>query len=393
MQSLTLKPGQLPPIIEVPSSKSYANRALVLASLKKERVKLLRMPQASDVTHLISALKKVGLDIEVNPESVEVLNSFPGCEKKEGAKIEVGEGGTTARFLASLLCLGSAPYTLILGERLKERPWDEFLHLIHSLGVKAELKNNELFIQGPLNLSSSLEIDCSRTTQFASGLQLALAYTECKVVPVRMNSSQSYWKMTEHLIEKFQTLNEFEIPLDWSSASYPMVFAALKQEIFFPHLKIDPFQADAKLSDILKKLGSVKEEKEGLRVAPLTGAHSFKLDVSDCLDLVPSLAFLFSHIPGHHILSGIENLKHKESDRLLEVQNLLKIFHRKTQSDSHQLEIFGSSEILKETVHLVFPDDHRLVMTGALFLRFHAGGTLLPIEAVQKSYPSFFSLF
>jgi 5-enolpyruvylshikimate-3-phosphate synthase len=41
---------------------------------------------------------------------------------------------------------------------------------------------------------------------------------------------------------------------------------------------------------------------------------------------------------------------------------------------------------------LELPDDHRMIMSAALFLRFHQGGSVSPAEAVEKSYPEFFSL-
>jgi 5-enolpyruvylshikimate-3-phosphate synthase len=43
-------------------------------------------------------------------------------------------------------------------------------------------------------------------------------------------------------------------------------------------------------------------------------------------------------------------------------------------------------------VDLDLPDDHRMVMTGTLFLLYHNGGTIRPAEAVNKSYPSFFEI-
>jgi 3-phosphoshikimate 1-carboxyvinyltransferase len=183
------------------------------------------------------------------------------------------------------------------------------------------------------------------------------------------------------------------VPLDWSSASYPMAFAALNHEVFFPGLVPDKYQADAKLFQILTELQSIKERPEGISVHPILAPKRITLDVSDCLDLVPTLSYLLAHVPGEHTLTGFKNLVHKESDRLQEVLALLKIFERETLLTESHLKIFGSDRRLMEAKKLQFPDDHRMVMAGTLFLRHHGGGEVSPVDAVKKSYPDFFKLF
>lgn len=392
MKSLKVKAGQLPSIIHVPPSKSYANRALILAAIKTEATTIKNLPQASDVTFLLKALKQIGLQLSEGKDQVTIQNSFPACEIKEGCTIEIGEGGTTARFLASLLILGSEPYHLILGERLKDRPWDEFIKLVKKFGGKAKLHGHKLSLQGPIQIPEKIEVDCSETTQFASGMQMAFAFSSHEIVPLNLSSSESYWEMTKSMIVTLKQSHEYIVPMDWSSASYPLAFGALKQNIFFPGLKYDAFQADAKFLEILKQLGSIQETPEGIKVKPSQMAMDFNIDVSDCLDLVPALSFFLSHIEGTHLLKGVKNLVHKESNRLNEIMKLLEEFGFKATSDGSALQIEGSSTLRSIPVDLELPDDHRLVMAGALFLRYHQGGSVSPASAVNKSYPDFFSL-
>lgn len=393
MTSLNISPGGVPSVIRLPSSKSYGNRALILAALKPSSVILRNLPKATDVTFMLEALKKLGLDIKVADSEIQIQNSFPLCEKAQGAEIEVGEGGTTGRFLASMLLLGSAPYTLILGDGLKQRPWDEFIKLAQDLGAKASLQDNKLLIQGPIKTLEELEVDCTRTTQFASGLQLALAYLPTVVVPQKMSSSESYWEMTKQMTRHFKQNDEYEIPLDWSSASYPLAFGALKQEVFFPGLFPDRFQADSKFFDLLEKLEAVERLPGGIKVHPTNFNGSLGIEVSDCLDLVPTLAFFLSHMAGRHELKGIENLVFKESNRLQQTLDLLNKVGVKAQCDQHSLWIEGRSPLNFGAIDLVLPEDHRMVMAGALFLRAHQGGTITSADAVSKSYPEFFGLF
>ncbi len=376
----------------LPSSKSYANRALILGALRGNSFHIQNLPKASDVQFLVDGLKQLGLIMDQKGSDLWVRNSFPACETTETV-IEVGEGGTTARFLAALLLLGKKKHTLILGERLSERPWQEFIDVVQAMGGFAKLEGPELVLQGPLTVKKTLEIDCSRTTQFASGFQLALALTDCQVIPLHMKSSISYWKMTEKMIADLREKKTYVVPLDWSSASYPVAFAALKQEYFFTMLKRDEFQADSKFLDLLTKYDLVTELTNGIRITPKKFSADITLDVSDCLDLVPTLAFFLSHIPGQHCLKGIDNLAFKESNRIQEVIKLCQAFDRTCQLDGSSLRLVGFEKLKNTKVDLALPDDHRIVMAGTLFLTFHSGGSISPCEAVHKSFPDFFQLF
>lgn len=392
MQIFSTNPGKIKEEVHVPPSKSYANRALIVASLKRQAFTIKNVPQASDVAHLVKCLEAIGLDIERSDDSIRVMNSFPECEKEANIRLFVGEGGTTARFLAVMLLLGRSRYELILGDRLKDRPWQEFLHVARDLGGKCELKGNSLIIQGPVVFPEILEIDCRRTTQFASAFQLLCICRSIRVTPLYLHSSQSYWSMTEKMLEECHRNDKYTVPLDWSSASYPLAFGALNHEIFFPALKPDLYQADSKLFDLLMKFDCLIQTEQGIKVRPTSDDRAIILDVSDCLDLVPTLGYFLAHIEGKHVLSGIENLIYKESNRLHEVMGLVRNFQRDVDHDQHQLTIWGKRERIKSRKTLSFPDDHRLVMAGTLFLLHHGGGEVSPATAVDKSYPGFFNL-
>lgn len=390
MKSLKVSKGLLNSEINLPSSKSYANRVLILAAVLPNSPLIHQLPTASDVTNLLNCLKVVGLKIDDENNVIKFSNTFPSCETTS-KEMDVGDGGTTARFLAAMLLLGKQSYTLKLGKRLKDRPWQEFIDLVHSLGAKAVLNNDKLTIQGPVKIPASLEIDCSKTTQFATAFQLIAG--DSKIVPLNLKSSASYWQMTEKLLEEMKGRENYIVPLDWSSASYPLAFGALNQEISFPGLHDDQYQADSKFLKILNMFEAISYAKDGsITVHPAKKHISLNYDVSDALDLVPALSFFLAHIPGKHQLSGIQNLIHKESDRLNEVITLLGLFGKKASTDGMTLIIEGNSSLVNEFQELVMADDHRMVMTATLFLLHHHGGTVSPADAVEKSFPDFFKL-
>lgn len=393
MTTLKLSAGGICSVVQVSGSKSYANRALILAALKPGSFTIHDLPAASDVGFLLGALPQIGLEMTRVSETVTFINSFPDCENPSGAQLEIGEGGTSARFLAALLLMGKAPYELILGPRLKQRPWQEFIDLANSLGAKVRLVDNRLFLQGPIRLPPKLTVNCRNTTQFASGLQMATAFSGTEVLPEGLESSQSYWQMTQALIDIIKATNEYVVPKDWSSASYPLAFASLNQAVFFPGLFRDSYQADEKICELLEKMQVIHYRSDGIEIKPRHINLDINMNVSDCLDLVPTLIYLLSHIQGNHILTGFHNLIHKESDRLSECCKLLSTFGVPYDIKDNKFSIQGSDQLKASTLNLVMPDDHRMVMAGALFLRHHAGGDISPQEAVKKSYPEFWTLF
>ncbi|MDD0854391.1 hypothetical protein HBN50_14860 [Halobacteriovorax sp. GB3] len=383
--------------IEVPSSKSFANRALVLAALKKEAVTLENIPLSSDVELMIDCLKKIGLEITQSPNRICVVNSFPECEKETQVVLETGEGGTTNRFLIPLLSLGSSEYIIEPKGHMRKRPMKPLYETLiqHGVFVESE-KDHWLKIKGPFQVEeSTIEVDCTQTTQFATGLALALSKLGLDVIPRGLSTSESYWKMTLDLIEKVKASNHLLIPVDFSSLGYPIAMALHCGEVTITNChEIDEFQADSVLIEIVKKMGgTISFSKEGLIISK-SQLNGLEIDCSDCPDLVATLAFLCSYAKGESLLKNIEVLKYKECDRILETMRILDAFgitHELNSSNGMSLKIQG-----RKSHHQYVPftpeDDHRMVMVSYLFMRANGGGELGRIEAVEKSFSNFFDV-
>ncbi len=130
--------------IEIPSSKSYANRALVLGALIGEHFKVSNVPTSSDVQNLLKCLKQIGLNIiEINNDVI-FSNSFPSCEieTNEIITLNTGDGGTTNRFLMALLALGKNTYELVPTEKMIDRPMTELVEVLRELDVQINSNND-----------------------------------------------------------------------------------------------------------------------------------------------------------------------------------------------------------------------------------------------------------
>lgn len=394
MKQVSVKPFNKE--ITVPYSKSYLNRALILASLNPLQVTIHGNSESTDVTNLINCLKRIGLEIEDKRDKIIVKNSFPQCEKSSAEIIELHtyDGGTTTRFLLPLLALGKNSYRVFASERMLERPLSETFRVFDLMNVRNNKDEKSIWIQGPAILPESIIINCSQTTQEATAFLLAFSRSNLKINITNDQYSKSYLEITYGMLEN-KDQQDFYPPRDFSSISYPITLAALTGKILIKDcLSLDTKQADSKLINLLQQLGfPCQFTDQGLIVSKRDSYLGFRMNCGNCLDLVPTLAFLAAYADSASTLTHIKNLQYKESNRLRAIEDMLKTFHIKYSYDENkdELVIEGKGKLMGPT-DLKVVDDHRIVMMGYLFLRKNNGGTINNVEAVKKSFPDFFEM-
>ncbi len=298
--------------------------------------------------------------------------------------------------MLAMLARGQNSYIVRPDPLFLKRPIDDFLAQLSSLGVYVEKGEDYIKIKGPIKFEGDqLIIDSAISSQFASAFALSLADKDIKVVAKNLEASEKYLALTYHLIEKFKNgIRKFSVPLDFSSLSYPLALAALNGEVRVENYQgRDFYQADSTFIEILQKIGAdIFEGNDHLVVRKSSNLKSLEIDCSKCLDLVPTLSFLFSYIPGKTILKNIKALSYKESDRIIEILKLLNLFKIENRLlDNFDLEIIGTSQ-KSPFVEYDAPKDHRMIMTAYLFMRLNEGGIIKNFKAVDKSFPEFFQL-
>lgn len=386
--------------IVVPTSKSYANRVLILAALSKEPVTINQVPRSTDVETMLSLLGQIGLEIVREGDKVQILNSFPECESGENMTLETGDGGTTNRFLLPFLARGKSEYTLESKGHMRNRPMEPLIKSIRSLGPEVSQGGEKFWIKvkGPYSEDAKeVEIDCKDSTQFLTGLSLATADKNITVNALNLEASLSYYLMTKNLIEEFMAQKtEWVVPVDFSGLSYPLALACTLGGVEVKNCQeIDSFQADSIFLQILEEAGAEPEFKEGsLFLKKPEFLMPFEADGSKSPDLVPTLAFLAAYASGASIIRDIEILRHKESDRVEEVLSLLETFciEHEFDKEKHNLIIYGDPTKKIGSVEYYPPEDHRIVMVAYLFMRMNSGGKLHNFEHVKKSFPDFFKV-
>ena len=392
----------------IPASKSYCNRALILAALKG-RMGVKPLAKSSDTEHLIKALKDVGINLKIKDNGIYFLDSFFEAETKNKKQklisINAFDGGTTSRFLMALLACGKNPYFLILNNEMLKRPMDDLINALKFLGaeIKPYQQNDQagFFIQGPLtklnnNENVCVEIESKKTSQFYTALQLiTLKYPNLSVIAKNLKNSKKYAQMTDEILKLAKLNDDLNVANDFSSLGYLVAFLSLSGGGVIPRVyELDHEQADSALFSILKEANAdIIINESGIRVSGSRDSlKPFIADASLYPDLIPTLVFLAAHIEGKSEFKNLEILTYKESNREKELVFLLELFGVEHIFDStnHYLQIYGSKSKTYRAIDYYPPNDHRMIMTAALFMRLNYGGLLYKAQHVKKSFPDFF---
>ena len=331
--------------IELPISKSIANRLLIL--------------QATHGDELMPVSDSMPDDVRIMSEAIRLLG-----ERRE-ARIDLGNCGTAMRFLTAY-CAQLEGQTIILDgvERMHHRPIGQLVDALREIGADIQYLGEEGFpplrIKGcTLDKHRIVTINNPLSTQYISALLLIGAN-------VITNSTSPYIYITQEVIKQYQ-LSPFSyhisVEKDWSSAAFWYEYVALHGgEITLLGLSRDSLQGDKVVADIFAHLGvrttytaeGVVISSSPLHPTPYTLHHDF----SACPDLYPAIALTCERLGVELHATGVESLPLKESDRLRAVRE-----HR---TDA----------------------DHRMAM--ALLI---AGYEVDDTACISKSYPNFIEHF
>jgi len=152
------------------------------------------------------------------------------------------------------------------------------------------------------------------------------------------------------------------------------------------NLNPESLQGDRVILDFLKDMGaSVRVDKNSVTVRK-SRLNGIRADLSNCIDLLPTMAVLAATADGVSEFTGIERARLKESDRVSAVREGLERMGIKAIEEKNRLTVAGSEP--KGSV-IDARDDHRIAMAFSI-LGSVAGGTIIDgAECVAKTYPEF----
>ncbi|MCC9138126.1 3-phosphoshikimate 1-carboxyvinyltransferase [Pontibacter silvestris] len=389
--SLTHPTGILKESINLPASKSEANRALIIAALSGEGAELHNLSEAND-TQLLQRLLK---------SNEETINAE--------------DAGTVMRFLTGYYAVTGQEKILTGTARMCQRPIKVLVDALRELGANIEYLGEEGYPPMKIggfkgNGNNKLKVRSDISSQYISSLLMVgpllpdglVLELEGKI------GSRPYIEMTLSLMRHFGVNADFtgntitvphqqyksasySIEPDWSAASYwySMVALAHEAEIDLPGLREQSFQGDSAIAGIMKHLGVYTQfTEQGVRLSKRKHEHHFSFDFSDCPDLAQTIVALCAAMGVTLEMTGVESLRIKETDRIQALQIEILSLGCSLQEVTDGVFRLELGLIENDSFSFRTYEDHRMAMAFAPLALLRPTIIQEP-RVVRKSYPRY----
>ena len=398
----------------VPGSKSYTNRALIIAALARGSSTLLGVLESDDTLVAREALGRLGISMESHGGTIRV-HGQEGHFRDPDRPLYLGNSGTSTRFFTAMLTLADFPCTITGNARMQQRPIADLLCALRELGADvASIENNgcpPVRIGAQRLRGGTAAISGAISSQFLSALLLVAPYA-CQDVVLEIQDtlvSIPYVGMTMDIMARFGVRvhhenyqrfviagrqcyqgQEYLVEGDASSATYFWGIAALLgQRMTIRNVPPSSAQADLKFLQVLERMGCSVSRHDGLVV---TGPEVLQplgtIDLNDLPDAAMTVAVLAAFCKGRTRICNVSNLRVKETDRIHALTTELRKMGVAVEEFPDGLGIEGNPDALRGADIATY-DDHRMAMC------FGMAGVRLPglriedPECVSKTYPEY----
>jgi len=413
--------GSVSGSIRVPGDKSISHRSIMLGSLADGITEVTGFLEGEDSLATLQAFRDMGVVIE-GPHQGEVKIYGVGLNGLQAppGPLYVGNSGTSIRLLSGLLAAQSFDSELSGDESLSKRPMERVAKPLRSMGAvieSAEGGRPPLKIKGGQNLKG-IDYDMPMASaQVKSCLMLAGLYAEGETTVSEPAPTRDH---TERMLKGFGyeveqqgnkvtvrsggalTASAIDVPADISSATFFLVAAAIMpgSDLTLEHVGINPTRVG--VINILRLMGAdlelLNEREVGgepvadirVRYAPLKGIHVPEDQVPLAIDEFPALFIAAACAEGETIVTGAEELRVKESDRIQSMVDGLKALGADIEGTPDGAVIrggrLGGGEVFSH-------GDHRIAMSFAVAsLRAEAEIKINDCANVATSFPGFIEL-
>lgn len=416
MKILELKPVSKPiqAKVNIPGSKSYTNRALLLAALSGAAVKISNPLLSDDTKAMIHCLKSLGIKVTEKEDCLIVSSKLNTIQDKT-YNLNADLSGTTIRFMLAFSTIVPGIKILSGKEGLNKRPIAELVDGLIQLGAKIEYLDKADY--PPVKVLSSrldrkiVKIKGSVSSQYISALLMIGPVVKGLVIDIEgQQVSKPYIDMTIDIMEHFgvKVVNEdykkyvidsnqkykaaeYVVEGDLSSAGYFLVIAALtKSKITIRNINPHSKQADMGFIKILESMGNkISFGKNEVSITGV-GIKPVNVNMKGCPDQIQTMAVLAAFASGTSKISGISTLRIKETDRVSALRQELKKMGIKTSATKDVLIIHGGNP---KAATIETYGDHRMAMSFAVAQIKLPQLRIKNPEVVSKTFPEFWRQF
>ena len=404
--------------IEVPGSKSYTNRSLLVAAMACG-VSTLTGALFSDDTHYMSAsLRKLGVKIDADEKRATFDIYGNGGEiPVSSANLYIGNSGTTSRSLTAYVSLGHGKFVIDGDEPMRrERPIADLLDALRQIGgsARTQFQNGHLPVIVEANglVGGKTRLNVSKSSQFLTALLLIAPYAKNGMeIEVVGNREMPYIDITLSVMAAFgvQVINEdykyfrieggqryqprvYNIEPDASNASYFFAAAALTGgRVTVQHLNSDSAQGDVQFLRILEQMGcQVDVSDAGITVTGPERLKGIDVDMRTISDTSLTLAAIAPFADSKVTIRNIEHTRWQETDRIHAMITELRKLGVPVVEHQDGLEISPAS-ITPAAIDTY--EDHRVAMAFSLVGLKTSGIRINDPECVSKTFPDYFQVF
>ncbi len=400
----------------MPGDKSVSHRALILASSVDGEVPIVNLNDGRDVAATLAAIEAIGARVKRQGHGSVVVGG--GSLRSPRAAMDCANSGSTARMMLGA-CAGANLSAIFDGDAsLRGRPMEPAAAQLRAFGAKIETTDGRL----PMTLSGTPRIETRNfillgpSAQVKSALLFAGLFAR---TPITIAGDRRSRDHTERLLRflgagvtwdgRTIALREFDLAPrridvagDVSAAAFFIAAATIApgSDVIVPSCGVNPTRTG--LIDALRRMGADIEianhrESAGepvadvrVRHAPL---HAIAVDSElafRAIDEIPLLAVAAAFASGTTKISGIHDLRAKESDRIAAIEGLLSaVGVRGAATGPNAMEIEGGTPSARENAIVETFDDHRIAMAAAVLACACGPLTIDSDASVAVSFPGF----
>lgn len=402
--------------ITVPADKSISHRAVMFNCAADGRAKIENALMSDDVLSTIDCMRALGAEISVFGTTVTVEKPADF----RSAKLYTGNSGTTTRLIAGLLAGRRGEYVIDGDASIRKRPMGRVITPLGSMGAKITADGGlcPLRIVGAELKGIDYEMPVA-SAQVKSAILLAgLSADGETTVREKIKSRDHTERMLLGLgadisvdgnditVKKSRLRSrDMRVCGDISSAAFPLVMAAAKSgaRVLISGAGLNPTRTG--IISVLKRIGADLEimnlrDESGEPVGDIALSYRENLspmnitreDIPSLVDEIPALATLACFIRGESVISGAEELKVKESNRIKTIAENLAAMGADVTEKPDGLVIRGKG-YLKGGAEINTYGDHRIAMSMAVAAALSERGAVInDAECVSVSYPDFYDL-
>ena len=416
--------------IEVDSDKSISIRSFLIGSISQGISSVKNVLESEDVLSTVLSLKKLGVKITRHKPKQYLIKGkgLGSLFARKNTKLDFGNSGTLARLLIGILATTPNIEVKVKGDKsLNKRSMKKVIELMSRFGATFIPKKKFKF---PFKIISSTHpVGIHYRADVSAQLKSAVIFAAlnsygCTTIienkksrdhteRMLLNNSKAI-KIT-NLKKKLIKINgktilksvNVNVPSDPSAAAFFVALTILNKNssIVIKNVGLNPTRIG--FYKLLKKHGAkikfknIKSQSNELRgdvlveSSNLSPIHASRKYYVNSTDEYPILFIIASLIKGTSTFSGIADLTNKESNRITEMQKILKQIGVKSIASKNKLKIFGRgiSEIKKGIIKVPNLRDHRICMSSfILAILTGSSARIKNFETVYTSSPSFLKI-